>query len=204
MEAISGIPFPRKDTLRTRFATELVLRKSSIESVVVNIVPSQRRTEKESQGLASFQYTLQSFDELPELIESAKIVLGLDKPGSGFSSDILRIEISGPTRPHLTVVDLPGLIHAKNDDEDDENVEEVVSELVYSYMRRPRTIILAVVSALNDRALQAVLKRVKAVDPYGRRTMGLITKPDTLFKDSQSEKDFVKLALNEVTHLRLG
>ncbi|CZS92502.1 related to interferon-induced GTP-binding protein Mx [Rhynchosporium agropyri] len=186
LEAISGIPFPRKDALCTRFATELVLRKSPTESVVVNI------------------YTLESFEELPALIEAAKVVLGLDKPGSGFSSDILRIEISGPTRPHLTIVDLPGLIHAKNDNEDDEDVEEVVSELVHSYMRRPRTIILAVVSALNDRALQAVLKRVKAVDPHGRRTMGLITKPDTLFKDSESEKDFVKLALNEVTHFRLG
>ncbi|TGO89303.1 hypothetical protein BPOR_0115g00080 [Botrytis porri] len=196
LEAISGIPFPRKDTLCTRFATELVLRKSSVESVV--------RSQKESQRLAGFQYTLQSFDKLPELIEYAKITLGLDKPGSGFSSYILRIEISGPTRPHLTVVDLPGLIHAKNDDENDENVEEVVSELVYSYMRRPRTIILAVVSALNDRALQAVLKQVKAVDPHGRRTIGLITKPDTLFEDSESEKDFVKLALNEVTQLRLG
>ena len=204
LEAISGIPFPRKDTLCTRFATELVLRKSTMESVMVRIVPSQRRSIIESQELAKFQYTLRSFDELPELIESAKVVLGLDKPGSGFSSDILRIEISGPTRPHLTVVDLPGLIHAKNDDEDEEGVEEVVSALVESYMRRPRTIILAVVSALNDRALQAVLKLVKAVDPHGRRTMGLITKPDTLFKDSESEKDFVKLASNDVTHLRLG
>lgn len=79
--------------------------------------------------------------------------MGLDKPGSGFSSDILRIEISGPTRPHLIVVDLTGLIYAKNDNEDDEDVEEVVSELVHLYMRRPRIIILAVVFALNDRAL---------------------------------------------------
>ncbi|RDL37477.1 uncharacterized protein BP5553_04910 [Venustampulla echinocandica] len=212
LEAISGIPFPRKDTLCTRFATELVLRKSPTESVVVvkdsrvdrtAVTQSQQRSKKESQELANFQYTLESFDELPALIESAKVVLGLDKPGSGVSSDILRIEISGPTRPHLTVVDLPGLIHAKNDNEDDEDVDEVVSELVHSYMRRPRTIILAVVSALNDCALQAVLKRVKAVDPHGRRTMGLITKPDTLFKDSESEKDVVKLALNEVTNFRL-
>lgn len=204
LEAISGIPFPRKDTLCTRFATELVLRKSSEESVVVNIVPSQHRSRNESKDLSNFQYTLKSFNELPALIESAKVVLGLDKPGSGFSSDILRIEISGPTRPHLTVVDLPGLIHGKNDNEDEEDVEEVVSELVHSYMRRSRTIILAVVSASNDRALQAVLKRVKAVDPYGRRTMGLITKPDTLFKGSDGEKDFVRLALNEVTNFRLG
>lgn len=91
-----------------------------------------------------------------------------------------------------------------NDNEDDEDVEEVVSEPVHSYMRRPRTIILAMVSALNDRALQVVSKRVKAVDPHSRRTMGLTTKPDTLFKDSESEEDFVKLALNEVTRFRRG
>lgn len=204
LEAISGIPFPRKDTLCTRFATELVLRKSPTDSVFVKIVPSQQRSRKESEELSNFQYTLQSFEELPQLTELARAVMGLDKAGSGFSSDILRIEISGPTRPHLTVIDLPGLIHGKNDDEDDEDVEEVVSELVESYMRRPRTIILAVVSAMNDRALQAVLKRVKAVDPEGKRTMGLITKPDTLPKDSESEKEFVKLALNETTKLRLG
>lgn len=29
LEAISGVPFPRKDTLCTRFATEVVLRKNS-------------------------------------------------------------------------------------------------------------------------------------------------------------------------------
>jgi GTPase SAR1 family protein len=46
LEAISGIPFPRKDTLCTRFATELVLRKSSAESVIVNIVPSQQRSTR--------------------------------------------------------------------------------------------------------------------------------------------------------------
>ena len=84
LEAISGISFPRKDTLCTRFAAELVLRKSSVESVVVNIVPSQQRPKKESQELANFEYTLQSFDELPELIESVKVALGLDKPGSRF------------------------------------------------------------------------------------------------------------------------
>ena len=33
--------------------------------------------------------------------------------------------------------------------------------------------------------------------------MGLITKPDALFKDSKDEKEYVKLASNEATHLRL-
>ena len=47
LEAISGVPFPCKDMLCTRFATELVLRKASLDSVLVNIVPSQRRPEVE-------------------------------------------------------------------------------------------------------------------------------------------------------------
>jgi len=34
---------------------------------------------------------------------------------------------------------------------DDEEVEEMVFELVHSYICRPRSIILAVVSALSDR-----------------------------------------------------
>lgn len=204
LEAISGVPFPRKDTLCTRFATELVLRKNPEEFAVVNIVPDSKRSEKDRQKLSEFQRTILRFDDLPGLIEAAKVAMGLDANGSGFSADILRIEVSGPKRPHLTVVDLPGLIHAKNDDQEDENTEEVVSELVDSYMRRPRTVILAVVSAMSDRALQAILKRAKAVDPDGIRTMGLITKPDTLPPGSDSENDFVKLAKNEITKFRLG
>ena len=182
----------------------MVLRKNSEEAAVVSIVPSSKRSEDERKTLSKFEHTLHRFDELPGLVEDAKLAMGLDPSGSGFSADVLRVEISGPTRPHLTVVDLPGLIHAKNDDQEDENVEDVVSELVDSYMRRPRTIILAVVSAQSDRALQAILKRAKAVDPHGKRTMGLITKPDTLYPGSNSETEFVKLARNEMTQFRLG
>ena len=90
------------------------------------------------------------------------------------------------------------------DDKDDDKIEDFISGLVESYMQHPRSIILAVVSAQSDRALQAILKRAKAVDPDGRRIMGLITKPDKLPPTSDSEKDFVKLAKNEMTQFRLG
>ena len=33
---------------------------------------------------------------------------------NAFSDDILRIEVSGPKQPHLTIVDFPGLIHSEN------------------------------------------------------------------------------------------
>ena len=81
---------------------------------MVHIVPSSRRSENERQTLSQFRHTLQNFDGIPALIESAKLAIGLDLNRTGLSADILQIEVSGPTRPHLTVVDLPGLIHAKN------------------------------------------------------------------------------------------
>jgi len=46
-------------------------------------------------------------------------------------------------------------------------------------MKNPRSIVLAMVSAKNDHALQIILKQAKDVDPKGLQTRGLITKPDT-------------------------
>lgn len=38
--------------------------------------------------------------------------MGLNANGMGFSTDTLRVEISEPSQPHLTIVDLPGLFLA--------------------------------------------------------------------------------------------
>ncbi|KAL4810806.1 hypothetical protein BDV18DRAFT_128045 [Aspergillus unguis] len=39
--------------------------------------------------------------------------MGISTHGRAFSNDILCMQISGPDRPHLTIVDLPGLIHSE-------------------------------------------------------------------------------------------
>lgn len=38
LEAISGVPFPRKDNLCTRFATEVILRRASDSEIRVSLV----------------------------------------------------------------------------------------------------------------------------------------------------------------------
>ena len=38
LEAISGVPFPRKDNLCTRFATEVILRRASGSQIKVSLV----------------------------------------------------------------------------------------------------------------------------------------------------------------------
>ncbi|KAL2803302.1 P-loop containing nucleoside triphosphate hydrolase protein [Aspergillus granulosus] len=162
LEAISGVGFPVKSNLCTRFPTELVLRKHP-------------------------HIGLDSFDVLPILIEKAKGAIGITTHGKAFSNDLLRVEVSGPDRPHLTIVDLPGLIHSETKQQSAMDVQ-LVQDVVQSYMKEPRSIILAVVSAKNDFANQIVLKLARDVDPSGKRTLGIITKPDTLVAGSRAKQ----------------
>ena len=203
LEAISGVSFPTKSNLCTRFPTELVLRKTSHTGVSVSIVPHHSRSESEQLSLGSFHEQLDGFDGLPILIENAKAAMGISTHGKAFSKDLLRIEVSGPDRPHLTIVDLPGLIHSETKQQSASDVE-LVQDVVQTYMKEPRSIILAVVSAKNDYANQIVLKLARIADPRGNRTLGVITKPDTLVPDSESEAMYVSLARNQDVEFRLG
>src|ERR1700722_20447726 len=75
----------------------------------------------------------------------------------------LRIEISGPRRPQLTLVNLPGLIHVENKAQNRDDVQ-MVSEPVDQYISNSRTIILPIVSAKNDYANKIILNRARDVD----------------------------------------
>lgn len=203
LEAISGVPFPRSDTLCTRFATEVILREATTPEAVVSIVPSQDASDAERERLLAYKETLHQLEDFPQLIERAKSRMGITTTGNAFSKNILRVEISGQGKPKLTVVDLPGLIHSESRHQSPADVT-LISNLVRSYMDNPRSVILAVVSAKNDYANQIVLKRAKEVDREGLRTLGLITKPDTLPPGSDSEADFINLASNDNIQFRLG
>jgi GTPase SAR1 family protein len=203
LEAISGVSFPVKSNLCTRFPTELVLRKSAQIGASVSIVPHPSRSESEQRSLSTFRESLDDFGGLPILIEKAKSIMGISTHGKAFSNDLLRVEVAGPDRPHLTIVDLPGLIHSETKQQSAADVQ-VVQDVVQSYMKEPRSIILAVVSAKNDFANQIVLRLARTADPSGSRTMGVVTKPDVLISGSETEKGFVSLAKNQEVEFRLG
>ncbi|KAK4197977.1 putative vacuolar sorting protein VPS1 [Triangularia verruculosa] len=203
LQAISRIWLPVNGNLCTRFPIELVLRRDPHVSVKVSIVPSESRTESEQASLRGFQEQLSDFSGLPKLIEEAKLAMGITTHGKAFAKDILRVEITGPDRPHLTIVDLPGLIHSATSQQTDSDVE-LIQEVVQGYMKEPRSIILAVVSAKNDFANQVVLKLARKVDPTGSRTLGVITKPDDLIPGSDREALYLSLAKNEQVKFHLG
>jgi hypothetical protein len=203
LAAISGVSFPVKSNLCTRFPTELILRKTTEIRVRISIIPDVSQSETEARAPSSFHEKMNSFEELPQLIEKAQEAMAISTVGKAFSKDLLRIEISGPDRPHLTIVDLPGLIHSETRQQSASDIE-LVQDVVRSYMKEPRSIILAVISAKNDYANQIVLKLARTADNRGGRTLGIITKPDTLVPGSASERAFVSLARNQDVDFRLG
>lgn len=207
--ALTEIPFPRNDNLCTRFATEISLRRANTNSLTIKVIPDDTRSTSEQANIKAFEESITDFDDLPRIMDLAMTIMGIDtKPGSdsapqAFARDVLSIIIEGPSRPQLTLVDIPGLIatHTKGTTSAD---VDLVAEITDRYISQQRTICLAVVSATSDYANQKILEKVREVDPKGERTLGIITKPDRLDAGSGSEKSFIELANNDDVFFQLG
>lgn len=100
-----------------------------------------------------------------------------------------------------TLVDLPGLVHVAITEQGEKD-KQLIFYLVKTYMQNPRTIILAVVSAKNDRDNQVILADCKKIDTGGCRTMGIITKPDAITK--RDIPNWIDLAQNKQIYLEKG
>ncbi|KAJ6284185.1 P-loop containing nucleoside triphosphate hydrolase protein [Bipolaris maydis] len=207
LKAITEIPFPRKENLCTRFTTKIILRRSASSTSTITITPDKLRPKSEQAKLKSFSKAINDFSQLPDIIEEATQAIGLGVVGGinsrAFSRDVLSVKITSPARPQLTLVDLPGLIHATNKAQT-ETDKELILNLVKEYMKNPRTIILAVVSAKNDYANQTILDHCRKIDEQGRRTLGIITKPDFLREGTDNELTWIELAQNKDIYLERG
>jgi hypothetical protein len=168
----------------------------------VLIVPHYSRSESEQISLSSFYEKLDGFNRLSTLIKNVKAAIAILIHGKAFSKDLLRVKVSGPNRPHLTIIDLPGLIHSETKQQSASNVE-LVQDVVQAYIKEPRSIILAVVSAKNNYANQIVLKLARAANKSSNQTLGVITKPDTLISGSESKAMYVSLTRNQDVEFRL-
>ncbi|KAA6409306.1 MAG: dynamin family [Lasallia pustulata] len=157
LEALTEIPFPRNDNLCTRFATEIILHGASSNSLTIKVIPDPDRPASEQESIKLFAESIISFGELPRVMAEAMIVMGIDDSAKSdsstraFARDVLSIEIEGPSRPQLTVVDLPGIIENDAKDATKEDVK-LVKAITHHYISQPRTICLAVVAGASDYA----------------------------------------------------
>ena len=135
--------------------------------------------------------------------------MGLSGPGqspesgqSAFSEDILKIELSGPQRDHLTVIDVPGIFRTPTVGITTKKDMSLVRRIVHSYIKDENTIILAVVPAPVDIATQEILSMAEEVDAAGVRTLGVLTKPDLV--DKGGEHNVIDLVQDKRNRLLLG
>ncbi|GAA5943536.1 dynamin-related GTPase DNM1 [Sporobolomyces koalae] len=117
------------------------------------------------------------FKEIRKEIESETLrVAGGNK---GISRLPIHLKIYSPNVLNLTLVDLPGLTKIPVGDQPTD-IERQIRNLVLDYVSKPNCVILAISPANVDLANSESLKLARAVDPQGRRTIGVLTKLDLM------------------------
>jgi hypothetical protein len=184
LEAITEIPFPRSENTCTRFVTKVTLRPHRKELVEVKIEQADPARSRNSVPQFFPITDLKNLSsELEEQFKKAADAILGNQQQTKFSRDILSITISGPDRPILQILDLPGLI---SHDPSDKKNPELVRNIVESEMKKPHSTILAVVAANVDFKTQGVLSLCEEYDYKGERTVEIITQPDTA-ENTQAE-----------------
>lgn len=104
-----------------------------------------------------------------------------------FSKSVFKLEICGPNEDHLSVIDVPGIFRNTTPGLTTKDDKTMVRDMVHSYMKNPRSIMLTVVPANVDIATQEIVEMARELDPNGERTLGVITKPDLVDKGAETK-----------------
>jgi GTPase SAR1 family protein len=214
LESLTGFSFPRAAGLCTRYATQITCRRDPARSVSITIIPRPEAGDALKQRLRKFHRCLDEMNpqDLADVFVEANAAMGIRSGANHsddaddvntFSEDILKIEIYGPDQPGLTVIDVPGIFRTATPGLTTDSDITLVTSMVKSYMKDPRTIILAVVPCNVDIATQEILKLAKDNDPNGSRTMGVLTKPD-LAPERAVQQNILDLIQGKRQDLKLG
>ena len=231
LESLTGIPFPKDQSLCTRHATQITSRRGNGEHVEVRIMAGPGASEEHKKYVEGFSTKVPSREEfcqqfaeiLKRVSESRPDVcatsdqltiecqanermglrsnIALDE-GDVFSRDIVKIEMHGPDEDYLTVIDVPGIFRTTTEGTTKEDMG-TVRDLVTNYIKDDRTIILAVLPSNVDIATQEILELAEEHDQNGERTLGILTKPD-LVLDYDAKVAVCDLVLGRKRPLALG
>ncbi|KLO12399.1 hypothetical protein SCHPADRAFT_941237 [Schizopora paradoxa] len=116
-----------------------------------------------------------------------------------FSKNVVCVDVFDEGCPDLSFVDLPGLIQ-----NDERELVDLVEDLVRSNITG-ECLILVAIPMSDDMENQRAMRLAREVDSERRRTIGVLTKPDTLTKGATSAHQKWKDVLSGKEHpLMLG
>lgn len=137
------------------------------------------------------------FDEVRKEIENeTDRVTGKTKNVSAIP---INLRVYSPHVLNLTLIDLPGLTRIAVAGQP-ADIEQQIRDMVFQFITKENTLILAVSPANSDLANSDALKAAKECDPTGERTIAVVTKLD-LMDEGTDAKDILE---NKVYPLRRG
>ncbi|KAG0237630.1 hypothetical protein BGW42_000458 [Actinomortierella wolfii] len=192
LEAFTKLLFPRDKGMCTRFATQVNLCRDS--------TLKEDKLSARIEGEDEFNKKHESIrvDKFHGVIKEAVTLLCST---TDISDKVLELTLSGPTQSPLTIVDLPGFINTTLDGQS-KSIPTTIRKINESFMKDPRTIILAVVPANVDLNNSYVLARAEEHDPNNERTVPIVTKPDMIDKGTLPE--LIDMVLNNRKKMKLG
>lgn len=203
-ESISGVPLPRNHGTCTRCPTEVRLIHSDTEDWKCTIKIRWEWDDLKRKFLNNVKEQevgiVRTPIEVASLVTLAQRSL-LDKAGVKFSRNVICVEVESTQCVDLTIVDLPGLIQAV-ENEIDARYIDLVRFLVEDYIRRPNTLIAAVIACNNDMENQLINHLIRKYDRYGSRTLGILTKVDII--EPELEQQWIDILCGRKYPLRLG
>ena len=167
--ALTNIHFPVGSGICTRFPTHFQRRRgATLEGDDVRIIAHDVRDQDR------YSRFLDGGIDTGNIFQFATAQIFPPNAKNFLSRDILSITQTGPKLPHVTAIDLPGLIHGVlivND-------VTTATELAHNYANMSNTILLAIISGIQNIYTQSAIAVCCEADPTGARTLGVITKPD--------------------------
>uniref|UniRef100_A0A673GSY0 Interferon-induced GTP-binding protein Mx3-like n=1 Tax=Sinocyclocheilus rhinocerous TaxID=307959 RepID=A0A673GSY0_9TELE len=180
LEALSGVALPRGSGIVTRCPLELRLKK----------VPG-----------VNWKAVLTYDKKTDEFVNRFAAQNELAGKGVGICDELITLEIMSPDVCDLTLIDLPGIARVPVEGQP-EDIGKQIKRLIMKYIKKRETINLVVVPCNIDIATTEALKMAQEVDPEGKRTVAILTKPDLI--DKGTEKSVLAIVHNKVIPLRKG
>ncbi|XP_059402414.1 interferon-induced GTP-binding protein Mx2-like [Carassius carassius] len=188
LEALSGIALPRGTGIVTRCPLELKLKKVT-SGVNWKAVLSYRKKKTDIANSSSVENKIK---------EAQNELAG---KGVGICDELITLEVMSPDVCDLTLIDLPGIARVPVNGQP-EDIAEQIKRLITRYIEKQETINMVVVPCNIDIATTEALNMAQKVDPEGKRTVGILTKPDLI--DRGTEKQILDIVQNKTIPLRKG
>ena len=204
LEALTGVSFPIKGNLCTRYPIEIVMQRAADVGTKIEAVPDDAREASEKQTLQSFEAPSSNLNDIDIIIQAFDKALGLTGNGKTIRKDTLKITVTGPTQPSLTLVDLPGLFREPGCEFPVQIVDRTITRIVNSYLNLSNTLMLAAVPANVEYDDQTLTMFLRNSDDWRKQIMAVLTKPDIPQPLSPAENRALSLARGRDHHFGYG